>query len=196
MRQARTGSPKRNKETLSLPKRQIVALIPLQTPYSPDAPMSLDRRGRRRTRRRLVVPGAATDARRGELRDNSDSFFLGWRNPSIVVRLSRLRARARQTSAAADNEGSDCSGGNPGRREALAHNRRNSARSALYLAPARLHSEPRMTARPSRVQTDHFHLPRPRRFSSISNDAKLYPRSDMSRRESVCEAAMEFVEQS
>jgi hypothetical protein len=53
-----------------------------------------------------------------------------------------------------------------------------------------------MTARPSRVQTDHFHLPRPRRFSSMSNDAKLYPRSDMSRRDPVCEAAMEFVEQS
>jgi hypothetical protein len=125
----------------------------------------------------------------------SDKGFLGW-PASIVVRLSGPRARGRQTSAVALNEGSDCSGVILGGREALAHNRRNSARSALYLAPGRLHSEPYMIARPSRVQTDHFHLPRPRRFSSMSNDAKLYPRSGMSRREPVCEAAMEFVEQS
>jgi hypothetical protein len=124
----------------------------------------------------------------------SDRGFVGWRNPSIMVQLSRLRARARWIAAAARNEGSDGSGGNLGRREALAHNRRNSARSALYLAPERLHSEPDMTARPSRVQTDHFHLPRPRRFSSMSNAAKLCRRSDMSRREPICEAAMEFVQ--
>jgi hypothetical protein len=89
----------------------------------------------------------------------SDRGFVSWRNPSIMVRLSGLRAHARWIAAAARNEGSDGSGGNLGRREALAHNRRNSARSALYLAPERLHSEPDMTARPSRVQTDHFHLP-------------------------------------
>src|ERR1700759_1841640 len=46
------------------------------------------------------------------------------------------------------------------------------ARPALYRAPPRLHSEPPMTTSPSVAQTDHFHLPRPRRFSTMSNVAK------------------------
>lgn len=37
---------------------------------------------------------------------------------------------------------------NLGKREALAPNRRNSARFALYLAPLRLHSEPHMATTP------------------------------------------------
>jgi hypothetical protein len=67
---------------------------------------------------------------------------------------------------------SDGSSGNLGKPGALAHNRRNSARSALYRAPPRLHSEPPMTTSPSIARTDHFHLPRPRRFSTMSNVAK------------------------
>ena len=46
--------------------------------------------------------------------------------------------------------------------DALAHNSMNSARPALYLAPARLHSDPLITVSPPGPQTDHFHRPRPR----------------------------------
>ena len=81
------------------------------------------------------------------------------------IKFDGYRRAARRTRA-------DGSSGNPGRREALAHSRRNRARCALYLAPPRLHSEPHMTTCPSVVRTDHFHLPRPRRFSTMSNAAK------------------------
>ena len=80
------------------------------------------------------------------------------------IKFDGYRRAARRTRA-------DGSSGNPGRREALAHSRR-SARSALYLAPLRLHSEPHMTVCPSVVRTDHFHLLRPRRFRTMSNAAK------------------------
>ena len=110
--------------------------------------------------------------RRVELRDIFDGDFLGWRNPSIVLRFSGPRMRAWEVAAAARDERSDGAGSNAGRREALAHSRRNSARSALYLAPTRLHSEPHMTVSPPATQTDHFHLPRPRCFSTMSNAAK------------------------
>lgn len=93
------------------------------------------------------------------------SDFLGWLDPSIVVRFSNLRARAGEI-ADAD------AGGGWGMREALAQSIRNSALCALYLAAARLHSDPLMTDSPSAVQTDHFHLPRPRCFSTMSNAAK------------------------
>ena len=44
-------------------------------------------------------------------------------------------------------------------RDALAQSSKKSARSALYLAPARLHSEPDMTASPWAVRTAHLDRP-------------------------------------
>jgi hypothetical protein len=53
-------------------------------------------------------------------------------------------------------------------RDALAHSSMNSARPALYLAPARLHSDPHITASPPVPQTAHLHRPRPRGFNTMS----------------------------
>ncbi|MCW5192480.1 hypothetical protein, partial [Burkholderia cenocepacia] len=88
--------------------------------------------------------------------------FLCWRSPSIVIRLCGLRALAPEISDAV-------AGRNAGIREALAHSRRKSALCALYRADGRLDSDPHRTVSPPAAQTDHFHLPRPRLFSTMSN---------------------------
>lgn len=78
------------------------------------------------------------------------------RQPANVVRSSYSQSGCLPADAA---------------RDALAQRRRNSARSALYLAAARLHSDPDIMASPPAPQTAHFHRPRPRCFNKMSSPA-------------------------
>jgi hypothetical protein len=89
----------------------------------------------------------------------------------------------------------DASDDGTAEREALAHSSRNSARSALYLAPARLLSEPDMTVSPPAVRTHHFHLLPLRRFSTMSKTANGRRRPEESCNEPLPQAFPQSIEE-
>jgi hypothetical protein len=80
-------------------------------------------------------------------------------------------ARAIAIAAAARAKRSERLAGCLEASEALARSRRKRARSALYLAMARVRSVPHMTATPAAVRTVHAHRFRPRLFRAISKVA-------------------------